>query len=221
MRRQIILWRHGLTSWNQERRFQGHADVPLTDVGVEQARSAAAVLAGLKPDLIVTSDLMRARVTAQTLADLVRLDVEIDVRLRETDVGRWSGKTFSEVQAEEHEALATWEDGNDVPAGGAENRTQVADRMEASLKDWVKKISDSGVLVAVTHGGAARAAIGRLLGLEVQQWPILGGLDNCAWSVLEEVHRNDGHVRWRLAEHNAQTLSGPVLDDDPGPSTAW
>lgn len=221
MRKRIILWRHGLTAWNQERRFQGHADVELTTIGVEQARAAAPILAGLKPDLLVSSDLMRARVTAEALASLTGLTVEFDQRLRETDVGIWSGMTISEMQSKDPQRLAAWEDGDDVRAGGAENRTDVANRMEAALLEWVAKLPDGGALVAVTHGGSARAAIGRLLGLEVDRWPIIGGLENCAWSVLEEVHRNDGQKRWRLAEHNAQTLSGPVLDDDPGPTTAW
>lgn len=221
MRKRIILWRHGLTEWNKERRFQGHADVPLTDVGMEQAKAAAPILAGLKPDLLVSSDLIRARVTAQALADIADLEVHLDPRLRETDVGVWSGMTISQMQQADGARLAMWEDGEDVRAGGAENRTDVADRMEVALNDWVARLPEGGALVAVTHGGSARAAIGRLLGLEVLQWPIVGGLENCAWSVLEQVHRNDGQVRWRLAEHNAQTLSGPVLDDDPGPTTAW
>ena len=221
MSQRLILWRHGQTAWNKERRFQGHADVPLTDVGVEQARAAAQVLATLKPNAIVSSDLQRAHVTAQMLSALIGHEITTDVRLRETDVGEWSGKTIPEMQAEDPIRLAQWEDGSDVPAGGAETRTQVANRMELALLEHIARIPSDGVLVAVTHGGAARAAIGRLLGLEVSQWPILGGLDNCAWSVLERVKRHDGQERWRLSEHNAGTLSGPVLDDDPGPSTAW
>lgn len=221
MRKRIILWRHGQTAWNKERRFQGHADVPLTEIGVEQAKAAAQVLKTLRPDLIVSSDLMRARVTAETLGALTKMDVMLDQRLRETDVGVWSGQTIPEMQSADPVRLAQWEDGDDVPAGGAETRTDVANRMEIALMEWIIKVPESGTLVAVTHGGAARAAIGRLLGLDVGQWPILGGLDNCAWSVLERIQRNDGSLRWRLAEHNAGTLSGPVLDDDPGPSTAW
>lgn len=221
MKKQIILWRHGQTAWNKERRFQGHADVPLTEIGIEQAKAAAHVLKALGPHTIISSDLMRARVTAETLAEIAGITVTIDKRLRETDVGQWSGKTIAEMQIEDAVRLAQWEDGQDVPAGGAETRTMVADRIEAVLTEWIEKIPDGQTLIAVTHGGAARAAIGRLLGLDVLMWPIFGGLDNCAWSVLEEVHRNDGTTKWRLAEHNAGTLSGPVLDDDPGPSTAW
>lgn len=221
MSRRIVLWRHGQTQWNKERRFQGHLDVPLTEVGVEQAKDAARILALLKPQLLLASDLTRARATAESLAALIGLEVVIDERLRETNVGEWSGKTIGQMQVEDAERLAQWEDGADVPAGGGETRTQVADRLEAVLTERCAQLSQDGVMVAVTHGGAARAAIGRLLGLPVERWPILGGLSNCSWSVLEQVHRNDGKVHWRLAEHNAGSLSGPVLDDDPGPTTAW
>ena len=60
------------------------------------------------------------------------------------------------------------------------------------------------------HDGAARAGIGRLLGLPVEHWTVLGGLTNCAWSVLEELP--DG--RWRLLEHNARSLPEEVEGDE-------
>jgi broad specificity phosphatase PhoE len=69
---------------------------------------------------------------------------------------------------------------------------------------------DDGVLVLVTHGGTARALIGRLLGLPQVSWQVLGGLANCSWSVLEEW----GERSWRLTEHNAGTLPEPVMGDD-------
>jgi probable phosphoglycerate mutase len=62
----------------------------------------------------------------------------------------------------------------------------------------------------VTHGGTARAVIGRMLGLPVELWHSLGGLANCSWSVLEE--RWSGG--WRLTEHNAGTLPEPVTGAD-------
>ena len=72
--RRIVLWRHGQTSWNLERRFQGTTDIELTETGVAQARRAARLLASLKPDAIVASDLQRAAATAAELAALTGLD---------------------------------------------------------------------------------------------------------------------------------------------------
>lgn len=96
----VVIWRHGQTDWNIENRFQGHSDIPLNKVGEYQAREAAKVLAGMKPDRIIASDLMRAKATAQALADLVDLTVEINPLLRETNGGKWEGKTGPENRAE-------------------------------------------------------------------------------------------------------------------------
>src|SRR4051794_21393374 len=85
--RRVILWRHGQTSWNVERRFQGSTDVALTEAGLAQARRAARLLVTLKPDAIVASDLQRAANTAAELAVLTGLDVTHDEGLRETYAG--------------------------------------------------------------------------------------------------------------------------------------
>ena len=71
--RRLVFWRHGRTTWNAEQRFQGQTDIPLDDTGLAQAARAAKVLARLKPSLIVSSDLSRARATAQQLADLTEV----------------------------------------------------------------------------------------------------------------------------------------------------
>ena len=69
----VVLWRHGQTDWNVENRFQGHSDIPLNKVGDYQVAQAASVLAGLKPNRIISSDLIRAQSTAAALADLTNL----------------------------------------------------------------------------------------------------------------------------------------------------
>ena len=111
----VVIWRHGQTDWNIENRFQGHSDIPLNKVGEYQAREAAKVLAGMKPDRIIASDLMRAKATAQALADLVDLTVEINPLLRETNGGKWEGKTGPENRAEDGEYFVKWIDGEDNP----------------------------------------------------------------------------------------------------------
>ena len=95
----VVLWRHGQTDWNVENRFQGHSDIPLNKVGEYQVAQAASVLAGLKPNRIISSDLIRAQATAAALADLTNLKVEINPGLRETNGGLWEGKTAPENRA--------------------------------------------------------------------------------------------------------------------------
>ena len=68
--RRLVLWRHGRTAWNSASRFQGQEDVPLDEVGLDQVRRAAQILAGMKPTRIVSSDLQRAHATAMALADV-------------------------------------------------------------------------------------------------------------------------------------------------------
>ncbi|MFI5804617.1 histidine phosphatase family protein [Streptomyces sp. NPDC051561] len=207
--RRIVLWRHGQTAWNLERRFQGTTDIELTDTGVAQARRAARLLASLKPDAIIASDLKRAAATAAELATLTGLDITHDASLRETYAGAWQGLTHDEIVAAYGDQYAAWKRGESVRRGGGELETEVADRAAPVVLAHADKLTDNGTLVVVSHGGTIRTTIGRLLGLESQHWEGLGGLSNCCWSVLGEGARG-----WRLMEHNAGTLPEPVLGDD-------
>lgn len=231
-----MLWRHGRTAWNAERRFQGHSDIPLDDVGQAQARLAAPMLATLNPTKIVSSDLERARVTAQALADQTGLNVHIDPQLRETFAGGWEGLGREELQAQFGDELAAWAAGSNLAPGGGERRSEVAERMTAAIDRAFEDVPPGGVLVVVTHGGSARAAIGSMLGLPPDHWGIFGVLSNCAWCVLGETQLTgtsstasladvvtrpsekfpDVPVppKWRLVEYNAQTLPEEALSDD-------
>jgi probable phosphoglycerate mutase len=208
--RRVVLWRHGRTEWNATARFQGQIDVPLDEVGVLQADRAARDLATLNPHVIVSSDLDRARSTAQALADRVGLAVVTDQALRETFAGDWQGLTRQEIVDRDGDDFYRWINGEDVKPGGGESRAEVAHRVAAAVRRHVESLPANGTLVVATHGGAARAGIGELLGLPIEYWASLGGLVNCAWSVLEE--QRDG--RWRLVEHNARSLPEEVIGDE-------
>ncbi|KEF06012.1 MULTISPECIES: histidine phosphatase family protein [Streptomyces] len=207
--RRIVLWRHGQTAWNLERRFQGTTDIELTEEGLAQARRAARLLAALEPDAIIASDLRRAAATAGELAAVTGLEVAYDEALRETYAGAWQGLTHEEIVELYGEQYAAWKRGEPVRRGGGELETEVADRAAPVVERNADKLPDGGTLVVVSHGGTIRTTIGRLLGLESRHWEGLGGLSNCCWSVLGEGARG-----WRLLEHNAGTLPEPVLGDD-------
>ena len=204
-----MLWRHGQTAWNLEGRFQGTTDIALTEIGIGQAKRAARLLAALKPDAVIASDLQRAADTAAELAALTGLDVSHHEGLRETYAGVWQGLTHDEISSRFGEEYAAWKRGEPVRRGGGELETEVADRAAPVILDAADKLPDGGTLVVVSHGGAIRTAIGRLIGLEPYTWESLGGLSNCCWSVLGEGARG-----WRLQEHNAGSLPEPVLGDD-------
>ena len=208
----VVLWRHGQTDWNVENRFQGHSDIPLNKVGEYQVAQAASVLAGLKPNRIISSDLIRAQATAAALADLTNLKVEINPGLRETNGGLWEGKTAPENRATHGDLFANWYEGGDEPAGvTGERRSDVAKRAVGVIEKEVANFS--GTIVFVTHGGTVRSVLGSILKLPIAQWGVIGGLSNACWSVLELTKHHTGS-RWYLAEHNAGSLPEPVIGDD-------
>lgn len=207
--RRVVIWRHGRTPWNLEGRFQGQTDVPLDEVGMAQAQRAAALLAGLHPAAIVASDLQRAAATAEALSEVTGLPVTLDKGLRETYAGTWQGKTDAEIQAAFPEEWQAWRTGHATRRGGGETEPEVADRVVAAIHRAVETLPPKGTLVVVSHGGAARVAIGNMIGLPHEYWSSLGGLSNCCWSVLASASRG-----WRLLEHNAGTLPEPVMGED-------
>jgi len=205
-----VLWRHGRTEWNDQRRFQGQTDIELDAHGRRQAHRSARLLAALPPAALVSSDLMRARDTAAELAALTGLAVAADPRLRETYAGRWEGRLAEQIKATDGTLWAAWQAGDPaVRPGGGETRGEVADRAQAALIEACAELGPGEILVLATHGGTARALIGRLLGLPERSWHVLGGLANCSWSVLEETTHG-----WRLEEHNAGRLPEPVAGTD-------
>ena len=209
---QVVLWRHGQTDWNVENRFQGHSDIPLNKVGEYQVTQAAEVLAGLNPNRIISSDLIRAQSTAAALAKLTNLKVEINPGLRETNGGLWESKTGTENRASHGEFFTSWYEGGDEPAGvTGERRSDVAKRAVSVIEKETANFT--GTIVFVTHGGTVRSVLGSILKLPIAQWGVIGGLSNACWSVLELTKHHTGS-RWYLAEHNAGSLPEPVFGDD-------
>ena len=208
--RRVVLVRHGRTSWNAEGRWQGHLDPDLDETGLAQVAQAARLLAALQPDVLLSSDLRRAAATARPLAGLTGLSIGYDPDLRGTFIGDWGGLTGAEVRAKYGEDLAAWQTGDvHLRPGGGETRLEVAARVCGAIVRGLATVPAGGLLMVVTHGGAARVAIARLLELEHPSWGALGGLSNCCWSLLAESERG-----WRLLEHNAGSLPAPVLTEE-------
>lgn len=199
-----MLLRHGQTTWNVEERFQGHTDIPLDDVGTAQAERAGRLLAALRPDAIVSSDLGRALATARPLAALTGLAVAIDKDLRERSGGLWEGLTGAEIRERFPAEHATWSPPQGEPA------EEVATRVAAALERVADGLPDGGLAVVVSHGAALRFGMERVLGIPAEASGVLGPLSNCSWSVLGSGRSG----RWRLLEHNAGTLPEPVIGDD-------
>jgi probable phosphoglycerate mutase len=194
----LVLWRHGRTEWNVRARYQGQTDIPLDETGIAQARRAAGLLASLRPDVIVSSDLRRAAATAAELAAIVGLPVIYDKNLRERYGGSWEGLTLEEIRSRYPDEFARWEPPDGATPDG-DTDEMVADRVGPVLERAVGQLNQGGLAVVVSHVGAIRLGIGRLLGMTPQQWRVIGPLGNGSWSVLEL-----GRNGWRLLEHNAR-----------------
>lgn len=211
----VALWRHGQTPWNAEGRFQGQTDVDLDDLGVAQARAAAAVLARLEPVALASSDLLRARRTAQALAEVTGLPVRLDPDLRETHGGAFQGLTGEEIRARFAQQWAALRAGDPHARGeGGESRVEVAARMRRAVLRAADALPDGGLAVLVTHGGAARMAVSSLIGLPLQRLASLGVISNTAWTLLERRVPAQGEDTWVLVEHNARTLPEPVTIEE-------
>jgi len=200
----LVLWRHGQTTYNAERRFQGQSDVPLNGVGLRQAADAAPYLAAMRPSAIFSSDLSRASVTAAALARLTGLDVQLDKDLRERSGGSWEGLTEAEILERFPVERATWS-----PPDG-ELAHAVADRASAALERIAATTPGGSTTVVVSHGAALGMAMARLL--EISWEPrVLGPMGNCHWSVLTR-----RRTRWRLLQHNVGILADPYGGADAG-----
>lgn len=200
MLRRLVLLRHGRTAWNAERRYQGQEDPPLDEVGQAQALEAAALVAAMHPDLVVSSDLRRADQTAQKIVALTGQRLVRDARLRERHLGHWQGLTRDEVQARFPEEFADWLAGRDVTRRGGESRQEVANRALKALGE----LPEAELTVLVSHGATSMCLTAALLGLP-QTPSILGPLANCHWTELRD--SGDG---WILRAHNAGP-PGPVI----------
>jgi probable phosphoglycerate mutase len=188
--------------------------VPLDAVGVAQAERAAAMLAVLGPTAIVSSDLARARDTAEALARATGLGVTTDSDLREVHAGTWQGLLRQELLDGHGKDLQAWSMGDEVRPGGGETRTEVAARMLAAIDRALISVAEGGTLVVVTHGGAARSAVCAMLGLPRETWAAFGVFANCSWAVLTETGWPPPYPAWRLTEYNAGSLPVPAVGDD-------
>jgi broad specificity phosphatase PhoE len=166
-RKLLYLVRHGETDWNSAGRWQGHTDIALNERGREQARRVAIVLRGTALAGIVSSDLVRARETAQIIAQQLGMELAyVDPTLRERAFGPFEGLTREECARLHAQAWRAWRQDQVAPPG-AEDRPTLAARVAIGLRRAAEEVAreDAGALV-VTHGGALRAAVRNALGAE-------------------------------------------------------
>lgn len=203
--RRLILIRHGQTEFNLVGRMQGQLDTPLTDAGRAEAEAAAAELGSWPIGTVVSSDLERARDTAALVADALGLAYTTDERLRETDLGDWSGEAHTDVDAVFPGQRSHWRLNPSWAPPNGETRLEVSDRSEEVVAELMAGNAwDAGTVMLVAHGGTIAALTSRLLGIPTEQYSMFGGLGNARWSQLvarptADVTEVDGPDLWRDA----------------------
>jgi probable phosphoglycerate mutase len=155
----LLLARHGQTNDNLEPiRVQGFSDTPLNETGRHQAKELAERVAGAGIASLWSSDLSRARETAEIVGAATGFEARFDPRLREANRGRWEGRLFVDIEREEPERYADWlRAGDHFRFPGGESLVEQQERVTAALLD----IHAGGELPAlvVCHGGSIRVIL--------------------------------------------------------------
>jgi probable phosphoglycerate mutase len=196
----ILLARHGETDWNSERRWQGHEDRPLNDVGRAQACELADSLADRAIDgaILRTGSFSHGQghetTFAMIVADRLGLPVEVDPGLREVDVGDWSGRVQSEIEGVDPEGFRRWREGGKGWNGG-ESYEEMGERVVTAILRLAERHPGQTVLI-VTHGGSIRACRATAAGLDYAGSRVSSAIGTMANCEVAELRVRDG----RLAE---------------------
>ena len=165
MASRLILLRHGRTGLSG--RYVGSTDVPLSEEGRAQIQGLRPGLAAMRIDALLTSPMLRCTQTAHLLG--LGLPLQLDPDLREIDFGRWEGKTFEEIEAQDPELVQEWAQGKeDFCFPGGEATAVFTGRMESAKNRLLS--TDAGTMLLVAHGGVIRSLICGLLGLSLQNY---------------------------------------------------
>jgi probable phosphoglycerate mutase len=164
----IYFIRHGETILTPERRFsgQGGSDPELSEVGLKQAEAVAKEIAARKPDLIISSPMVRTRQTAEAIQKAVALDIHFDEAWVECGFGEWDGLTVAEVQKLFPNEWDAWVSTTDFAPQGGESYEDVATRIEIALQDLALEHPGKKIVV-VTHNVVVKAVACLIMGVPI------------------------------------------------------
>ncbi len=188
----LVVVRHGQSEWNAAGIFQGQAGPGLTALGRAQAERLAGHVAVRFPDVarIARSDLARVAETAAPVEARLAVPVDVDPRIRELDLGSWTGRPYAEVRAQDPAGTEAWRRWEDVETNGAERLVDFRARVRSWCADALERVP-AGTTLVVTHGGVIRVLVAAALGLPPEAERRLASPVNTSLSVLE---RRDGDL---------------------------
>ncbi len=218
----FILVRHGETDWNKEKRFQGHTDIALNAHGVLQAQLLRNYFDLLRKQGLliyhrcVSSDLSRARVTANTIHDEKISGIELHTGLRERDYGHLSGLTGDEMQAKSPEEFAGLKNRvADAPLSNGESLAQFYNRVVSTFEQ-ISATNLGKTTLLVAHGGVLDCIYRHCVGEPLEK-PREWQLPNCALNVVEIDTKGEKRVRlWAWLGHLNNDQPGQNMDEVDG-----
>lgn len=176
--------RHGETSWNKEGRIQGHSDIPLSDIGEEQARNLGVKFKDLHFDLAFSSDLIRAKKTAELISLEKKLVVQTTETIRERAFGIHEGKYKDALKTfDEYMEKLSDEEKYIYTKDGVESDESLATRCITFLRETAVTHPGKTILV-VAHGGVMRVLL-RQFGYGTYQTLKHHAVSNTAWFKVE------------------------------------
>jgi probable phosphoglycerate mutase len=213
MSTQILFIRHGETDWNRIKRIQGHIDIPLATIGLEQAQHLAGRLTreaqqGARLDAIYSSDLLRAQQTAQPAADALGLSLRLNQGIREREYGAFQGHDSDEIARRFPDEYAHWQtrDPGFAPPNGESHRV-FYHRVLHALEPIVAA-HPNGRIACVAHGGVLDCVYRFAKGLSLEA-PRNYALLNASLNVVDFENGKATVVSWADVAH----LDGHSADD--------
>ncbi|GHO95289.1 alpha-ribazole phosphatase [Reticulibacter mediterranei] len=176
--RRLWLVRHGATLWNSEQRFGGHSDIALSEQGYEQARWLAEFLRAAPIGTIYASDLLRARQTAEVIAQSHPLvSIQTLEAWRELNFGVWEGLTYAQIAERFPDRLAFFTDPLHASPPAGEAFSSLLQRVQTAflvlVHDAARQTDQQGDIVLVSHGGPLRALLCCILRMPLErQWQL-------------------------------------------------
>ena len=182
---QLIMIRHGESVANEQKRFAGHSDFPLTELGMEQAKKCAEALKNINIDAIYASDLKRAYATATPIAEIKGMGVIPTKALCEIFAGEWEGKTFDELNQKYAEDFGVWR--NDIGKArctGGESICELSARVLATLEAIARENEGKTVCIA-THATPIRAVCTAAAGLDAHEMASIPWVANASINTFD------------------------------------
>ena len=164
----LYIVRHGETDWNKMGKYQGITDVPLNENGLAQAKACGEALSHVHFDRILSSDLSRALVTAESIRRNRSIPISTDKRLRELNFGDWEALLFSEIE-ERWPGLIDemYLKPHIVRVPNGESFKELQERAWAGLEEFISANDEEETLLITCHGGTIRTLLCKLLDISI------------------------------------------------------